>query len=180
MAQYPLTNELVFINLMLIHESPNQRALPTEFIRKDGSHMDDRSELLNYLLKRDLIEAELGEPYYYLTELGYDAIEDGVWYDHDLVRKSSPPYIQDSYNTQQESPKRVIRPNLFVQGTILSILVSAGTYFIHGKLEKEEENTPAIQLINLDYIRWQIDSLHNLNKPSVYPIYQGDTIYIND
>jgi predicted transcriptional regulator len=105
-----------------------------------------QDELIHYLLKYDLIETEDDPNHFYLTDRGYDILEEGRWYDVELESEEGLPdnfygheglfYSQvesDEDLKERHSKKKMIRPNYFVQGWIVAILAGSGIYLMNHK-----------------------------------------------
>ena len=80
----PLTNHLILVNLELIFKSENQCLHKDDFIDLNQKRISDSSELIAYLLDKNLIEIEEDASVFYLTTEGYEAHESWHWYDPNL------------------------------------------------------------------------------------------------
>lgn len=168
-----LTDQLILINLDLIFKSKNQCIHLNDFIDLNQRKLEDSSELVAYLIRKNLIENEEDESIFYLTTEGYDALESWNWYDPDLIPSTKSRYIPDTYSSPEEPQKKVIRPHGYIQTAIFGFLVLGGTYLINRKETKKE--VPLSPTILQSIIEHQ-DSLKTARKPVLYKIVNGDTI----
>lgn len=145
-----ISNELVYANLKLIHESKNQSIQPENFISLNGSKLKDKGDLMNYLLKYDLIETEDQENVFYLTDIGYEVIDRGFWYDPDLdmidETESNPKPFYSVFEDDRvkKNQKPYLRSKLLMKLVFIT-LIGAGSYFLSFKKDSTTKVPPQIQ-----------------------------------
>lgn len=173
MAEFKLTNEIIYKNLVLIDESGDKGVHVSNFIHDSGAKLSesDSSDLIAYLLKYDLVEIEDTDDIYFLTDVGYNVLESDGWHDPELNLYDDEPIdrslnysVVGSEDKKEKKPRQV---SWFMQWLIISALVGAVTLYISGGRDQEEE-FPFNDAI-LESIKIELDSVNGSNGP-VYRI----------
>lgn len=126
-----LTNELIFRNLLLLQQVEKEGLPRDKFVDVSGTNLKDSEELLTYLLENDLIETENDENVFFLTDVGYKAVELG-WHDKDLEENTKPRASRALKYSGSESgekkPKEPYLTSLRGQAIVLSVLIGIGSF----------------------------------------------------
>ncbi|MGB1104311.1 MAG: hypothetical protein ACPG21_11865 [Crocinitomicaceae bacterium] len=102
-----------------------------------------RETLINYLLEHDLIEVDDIPDIYYLTDRGYEAIDNGGWHDESLEhhQDENKEYgvkyrvVPSEEEVEFRSKEKEFQLSSGTKISLLSIFVLLGTYLINGNLD---------------------------------------------
>jgi hypothetical protein len=160
-----LTNEIVYQQLLLIERNGNKGLHIDKIFSAKGSK-DNAAILIDYLLRNDLVEFGEEDEYFYLTDVGYDAIEFGEWYDYELEPEELPIRRTLSYSSTSDPEireKKEPKPISYrTSALIVSGLVGVGSYFF-----AKNSNSNQYLDLPLDEIYITLDSIETAkqNKP---------------
>lgn len=101
--------ELVNINLALIHKAENQSLHLSKFKNISGTYLQNPNELINFLIIEDLIENESieNDGIYYLTENGYWFVEESYWTDYEAASIE----LERNQNNKKLNNRSIIHEN---------------------------------------------------------------------
>jgi len=102
-----VSNAVVFNNLLLMESRGNDGLKYDKFIDEKG-RVGHFSKLIDYLFMCDLIEFGEEHEVLYLTDVGYDVLEAGSWYDPELVEDTEVDN-RGNYITVQARVQRLRR-----------------------------------------------------------------------
>ncbi len=128
-----VSNAVVFNNLLLMESRGNDGLKYDKFIDEKG-RVGHFSKLIDYLFMCDLIEFGEEHEVLYLTDVGYDVLEAGSWYDPELVEDTEVDNRRELYyssgpSSEAKEEKKPRTIPWFFSAIISSCIVGLGSYF---------------------------------------------------
>lgn len=171
--------KLIYQNLERIYNAESQSLHKSAFIDMDKNKLENPNDLIGIMAKLDLIETEVDDDIYFLTEIGFEYIENNAgWYWGEL-----PSYYEAETNTEDIDYRAYASDETTVNHTkgkkyvwlLLAVVIAIFYIFIYnGKPKKDDFNLSPKLIKELDRIH---DSLRKTNpQDSTYVEVIGDSL----